>query len=451
MATTGYSPRWRLLARWSSAMLDLNGRCLAGGENDALGYMIDMDTHRDALRQTHPGEDRVDRREALRAGLRIGNVDAARDAVDVAADDIAVPHQLELRRIALANGGQRGLGEVGIDPEGIGIDERHLVLPDIGVVAELREQVGHPAVDRRVDLRALEVDAGLVALGVGLRQARLSAGALRVQRVDLPLRELQVCLGGLHRRLFLSLLGAELLGALNGAVALFRQLPIARRLLLGEYERGLRLLHLRLARVDLRLLHGDLRVRVLHVGLRLLHRRLRELHGNLVVRRIDHHQQLALGDELIVDDRQLDDAAGDLRRHRDGIDAHGAVARPGRLHIGLPHRPAEPDRQRGRGERDQDRNDSDPRPVDRASSRLGGADDTQIGTLAALGFGFDVGHDKSQRAMTSTIEDSTIMYTANTNSEGCQTWRISPKRSAIRRNPMVTNHAAMISNEIGAT
>ena len=47
--------------------------------------------------------------------------------------------------------------------------------------------------------------------------------------------------------------------------------------------------------------------------------------------------------------------------------------------------------------------------MDRASSRLGGADDTQIGTLAALRFGLDVGHGKSQRAMTSTIEDSTIM------------------------------------------
>src|SRR5215469_6459829 len=234
MATTGYSPRWRLLARWSSAMLDLNGRCLAGGENDALGYMIDMDTHRDALRQTHPGEDRIDRREALRAGLRIGNVDAARDAVDVAADDVAVAHQLELCWIALADGAQRGLGEVRIDPEGIGIDERHLVLSDIGVIAELREQVGHPAVDRRANLRALEVDAGLVALGVGLRQARLGAGALRVQRIDLPLRELQVCLGAVDRRLFLSLLGTELLGALNGAIAFLRQILVAHRLLLRE-------------------------------------------------------------------------------------------------------------------------------------------------------------------------------------------------------------------------
>src|SRR5215469_10110654 len=147
--------RFRLTPRRPRSMFDFHGGCLAGGENDALGHMIDMDTHRDALRQTYPGEDRVDLCEALRAGFRIGNVDAARDAVDVAANDVAVPHQLDLRRIALADGAQRGLGEVGVDPEGIGIDERHLVLPDIGVVSELREQVGHPAVDRRADLRAL--------------------------------------------------------------------------------------------------------------------------------------------------------------------------------------------------------------------------------------------------------------------------------------------------------
>src|SRR2546430_9711872 len=51
----------------------------------------------------------------------------------------------------------------------------------------------------------------------------------------------------------LSLLGAELLGALNGAVAFFRQLPITHCLLLREHQRGLRLLHLRLDRKSTRL------------------------------------------------------------------------------------------------------------------------------------------------------------------------------------------------------
>src|SRR5262249_46978175 len=96
--------RLRLTPRRPSSMFDFHGGCLAGGENDALGHVIDVDAHRDALGQTHPGEDRVDLRESLWAGLRIGDVDAPRDAVDVAADDFAIAHQLELRRIALADG-----------------------------------------------------------------------------------------------------------------------------------------------------------------------------------------------------------------------------------------------------------------------------------------------------------------------------------------------------------
>src|SRR5215831_9753265 len=227
MATTGYSPRWRLLVRRSRARLDFHGRCLAGGENDALGYMIDMDPHRDALGQTHPGEDRVDLRESLRAGLRIGDVDAARDAVDVAADDVAIAHQLDLRRIALANGAQSRLGEVAIDPKGIGVDDADLVRSHGRVVAELRQQVGHPTVDRRADLRALEIDLGLLALRLGLRKARLGAGALDLQRFDLPFCQFERCLRALHRRLLFSLLSAILLCALNGAVAFLRSAPPA--------------------------------------------------------------------------------------------------------------------------------------------------------------------------------------------------------------------------------
>src|SRR4029450_7751960 len=49
--------RLRLTRRRPRAMFDLNGRRLAGGENDALRHMIDMDAHGNALGQTHPGED----------------------------------------------------------------------------------------------------------------------------------------------------------------------------------------------------------------------------------------------------------------------------------------------------------------------------------------------------------------------------------------------------------
>ena len=65
---------------------------------------------------------------------------------------------------------------------------------------------------------------------------------------------------------------------------------------------------------------------ILRIGLGLLHRRLVEANRNLVVGRIDDHQQVALMDKLVVLDRQLDDLSGDLRRHRHDIDAHRTIA-----------------------------------------------------------------------------------------------------------------------------
>ena len=49
------------------------------------------------------------------------------------------------------------------------------------------------------------------------------------------------------------------------------------------------------------------------------------------------------------------------------------------------------------------------------------------------------------------MDDSTIIYTENTNSAGCQTWRSRSKWAATRRDAIVTSHAAIISKEIGAT
>src|SRR5262245_40643101 len=107
-------------------MLDLDSSRLAGRQNHAVGHVIALYPHRDALGQAHPGEDRVDLRESSRAGLRIGNVDAARDAADVAANDLAMAHELNLHRIALANGTQGGLGEIAIHPKRIRVDDADL-------------------------------------------------------------------------------------------------------------------------------------------------------------------------------------------------------------------------------------------------------------------------------------------------------------------------------------
>ena len=44
-----------------------------------------------------------------------------------------------------------------------------------------------------------------------------------------------------------------------------------------------------------------------------------------------------------------------------------------------------------------------------------------------------------------------MMYTDKTNRPGCQTYCSRPKRLATRRSAMVTNHAATIISEMGAT
>ena len=49
-----------------------------------------MDAHRDTLRQPHPGEDRVDVGNPLPVGLRVGDIDRAGDAVDMAAHDVGI-------------------------------------------------------------------------------------------------------------------------------------------------------------------------------------------------------------------------------------------------------------------------------------------------------------------------------------------------------------------------
>ena len=50
-----------------------------------------------------------------------------------------VAHQLDARPGRRRGSAEIGLLEIAVDPERVGVDERDLVLPDIGVVAELRQ------------------------------------------------------------------------------------------------------------------------------------------------------------------------------------------------------------------------------------------------------------------------------------------------------------------------
>ena len=140
---------------------------------------------------------------------------------------------------------------------------------------------------------------------------------MRVERIDLPLRDREVCLRCLERRLLLMQLGRKLLGVLHRARASLRQRPVTSRLLLCEYEVRLRLLHLCLAGIDLRLLDTGLRLNVLDIGLRGRHLRLGLVEGNAVVARVDARDHVAGGDVLVVRDRHRRDGARHLRRHRE--------------------------------------------------------------------------------------------------------------------------------------
>ena len=60
-----------------------------------------------------------------------------------------------------------------------------------------------------------KIEFRLIALSFGLREARNSAFALRLQRLDLPLRQIQGCLGALQRGLLLMQLRGILLGVLT--------------------------------------------------------------------------------------------------------------------------------------------------------------------------------------------------------------------------------------------
>ena len=81
---------------------------------------------------------------------------------------LAIAHQLDRGRVADLDRVEVGLLEIAVDPEGIGVDQGNQVLSDGRVIAELRQKIGHVAVDRRADLGALQIDLRLVQVGDGL-------------------------------------------------------------------------------------------------------------------------------------------------------------------------------------------------------------------------------------------------------------------------------------------
>src|SRR5271169_5366132 len=85
----------RLLGQPPRLRIDLHGRGHPSRQDHTLRHLIDVDAHRNALRQAHPGKDRVDLSQPLTVRLRVRDVDAAGDAADMAANDLAVAHQFD--------------------------------------------------------------------------------------------------------------------------------------------------------------------------------------------------------------------------------------------------------------------------------------------------------------------------------------------------------------------
>ena len=116
----------QVLRRRTTSILYVNGRCHAGRKDDARRHLIEMDPDGDALGKPHPGEDGVDICDPLTGSLRIRNVDRASNAVDVTTHDLTVAHQLDLGRIADADGRKVCFLEISVDPERVSINQQRL-------------------------------------------------------------------------------------------------------------------------------------------------------------------------------------------------------------------------------------------------------------------------------------------------------------------------------------
>jgi hypothetical protein len=67
----------------------------------------------------------------LPIGLRVRDVDAARNAVDMTAHDLVIAHQLDLGRVADADRLEIGLLEIAVDPERVGITSEMTLVPTL--------------------------------------------------------------------------------------------------------------------------------------------------------------------------------------------------------------------------------------------------------------------------------------------------------------------------------
>jgi hypothetical protein len=200
---------------------------------------------------------------------------AFRIGVDRERCRIAGPHVVELNLL-----------EVCRDPDPIRHKHRQ-ARARLGELTDRGGQIDDTSRLRRCYGRVREIELRLVALGLGLREARERAVALSLERLDLPLRQLQGRLRTRKGGLLLVELRGILLFVLNGAIAGLPEVLVPRCLLLGKDQRRLRLVYLRLVGADLGLLHIELGIDVLDAGLRGCDLRLRLLECDAIVAVVD--------------------------------------------------------------------------------------------------------------------------------------------------------------------
>src|SRR6202044_1492428 len=105
--------RLRTRNRWSLVGFDLHRRRQAGDELDPLRNLIDVNAYRHALGEAHEGEDRVDRGQTRGVGLRVRDVDAAREPLNPAAQQGTISHELDRRGVASLDPAELRLLEIG--------------------------------------------------------------------------------------------------------------------------------------------------------------------------------------------------------------------------------------------------------------------------------------------------------------------------------------------------
>jgi hypothetical protein len=73
--------------------INLHGSCHASYQEHAIWHLINVDTRGHPLCKTHPGEDRICRREPCLLRLCVREVDVTSDATDMATNELAVDHR----------------------------------------------------------------------------------------------------------------------------------------------------------------------------------------------------------------------------------------------------------------------------------------------------------------------------------------------------------------------